>query len=48
MTVDDLGLPVYALKRFDGGAVATVIELTYGRARIVISRTDLSYYDDGW
>lgn len=47
MIVDDLGLAVYALKRF-GVAVATVIELTYGRARIVISRTDPSFYDDGW
>lgn len=47
MMLDDLGLPVYALKRF-GVAVATVIELTYGRARIVISKTDLTYYDDGW
>lgn len=47
MIVDDLGMPVFALKRF-GEAVATVVELTYGRARIVISRSDPSFYDDGW
>ena len=38
---------VYALKRF-GGAVATVIPLTYDRARLVLSRTDPGFYDDGW
>lgn len=48
MIVDDLGQPVFALKRFADGAVATVIELTFGRARIVISRSHPSYYDDGW
>ena len=45
MILDDLGEPVYSLKRF-GGAVATVIPLTFGRARITISRHSVSCYDD--
>ena len=48
MILDDLGEPVHALKRFDGGAIATVIPLTYGRARITISRLHPRFYDDTW
>lgn len=45
MILDDQGEPVIALKRF-GGAVATIVPLTYGRARITISRSHPSFYDD--
>lgn len=48
MMLDDLGGEVYAQKRFDGTRQATIIPLTFGRARIVLSERDPAYYDDGW
>jgi hypothetical protein len=45
---DDLGGDVYAQKRFEGTKQATIVPLTFGRARIVLSLTDPRYYDDGW
>lgn len=30
------------------GRVASVVPLTFGRARIVIGPSDLAVYDDGW
>jgi hypothetical protein len=45
---DDLGEEVYAQRRFDGAKQATIIPLTFGRARIVLSLTGPGYYDDGW
>ena len=45
--LDDLGYPCYALKRF-GSAVATIVPLTFGRARICLSKTDPQYYDTTW
>lgn len=45
---DDLGGDCYALKRFEGGRVATIIPLTFGRARLCISNTDPVWYDDTW
>jgi hypothetical protein len=48
MILDDLGSPVYALKRFEAPAIATVIPLTFGRARICLSKTDPQYYDNTW
>ncbi len=45
---DDLDMDVYAQKRFDGDRQATVIPLTFGRARICLSNHDPRHYDDGW
>lgn len=47
---DDFGYEVYGLKRFGEGAVplATIIPLTFGRARICLSKTDPQYYDNTW
>lgn len=45
---DDFGYEVFGLKRFEGKALATIIPLTFGRARICLSKTDPQYYDNTW
>ena len=48
MILDDFGELVYGLKRFTAPAIATIIPLTFGRARICLSKTDPQYYDNTW
>lgn len=37
-----------ATKELPGDRTASVVLLTYGRARIVVGRTGSWTYDDGW
>lgn len=38
----------YARRLFPGDREATVIPLTYGRARITIGEAGSDFYDDAW
>jgi hypothetical protein len=46
--LDDLGSPIYGQKRFEERCQATIVPLTFGRARICLSKTDPMYYDNTW
>lgn len=49
MILDDFGYPTHALKRFDNDTrVATIFDITFGRARLAIAKSGDQAYDDIW
>jgi len=48
MMKDDLGYDVYGQKRFGDTKQATIVALTFGRARVNLSLRNPADFDDCW